>query len=174
MADEENRQQLAKWQLRQKVNILIDQASGILEFGSNHSILGLAQSVYVVEPRNPSLRIQVLRGVNTIGFTAIDHQASVLPGTSDSSLGYDAFIGELWAYGKCEYRGPSCQYGDIIELGIKFPLNFVNEGNCSVKLYLSINDRLITEKVIAMPTFAIYPTISMWHNAKVKYFKMIR
>lgn len=66
--------------------------------------------------------------------------------------------------------GPEWKDGDIIECGIKFSTNFIQDGDHSASVYFHRNDELIIIKPFKIPRDGFFPTICFaGRNARVKY-----
>lgn len=167
-----------QWQKCFNMNISIDQPN-ILELGHDPGN-AFAQSLLPLNTASPCFNTQILSycGHNSIGIgiglTQKGHPADVPPGHSEGSIGYRC-CGKLY-YDKCEsVASHACKVNDIIECGIKFPKNFINDGSRNVVVYFSKNGVSFLKKIIRMPLDGLFPTIYMFDIqlgtvVKIKYF----
>lgn len=166
-----------KWQKYINMKYSIDQPN-VLEFGYNPGT-AFAQSLHPLNQSNPSFKTQILSdcGFDSIGIgvglTQKGHSTDVPPGHSDGSIGYRC-CGKLY-YDKCEsVTSHACKVKDIIECGIKFPKNFINDGHRSVVVYFSKNGISFLKKMIRIPLDGLFATIYMFDvhlgsTVKIKY-----
>lgn len=151
------------WQVCSKIKISFDHPNVLEVLGDSSS--GLAQSAYPLDSTTPCFKVQILYGVSVIGLTRKERTATT--GFRHMSLGYSS--GRIWVDADDEVAGVNWKNGDIIECGIKFPNNFVNDGTMYVEVYFCLNRKLVACKLYKMPTDGLYPTCYMTRYAKLKF-----
>lgn len=168
-----------EWQHR--YNIKIDELNILRVDNYEHSPIGFVQSDYCLKPTKPSFKISShssglgeLYDILWIGLTPAI-QCNTYPFYA-ATIPSESFVygnhGQIIADGdrlpvKSKWKWND---NDIIECGIKFPENFVNDGNQSAAVYFCRNEDLIFEKVLAISCDKFFPTISfVGQYTRVRY-----
>lgn len=130
-----------------------------------------AKLVHPLEPSNSSFKIQIL---NTSGKIGIGLTRKGLP-TYNAPLFIEGSVGcfsngSVSLDGKWQKTLKEWRNGDIIECGIKFPNNFMNDGTKSVDVYFSVNEGKVFKKDMEMPQGGFFPSIYISKGEKVKYW----
>lgn len=96
-------------------------------------------------------------------------------------------IGLTHAFGSFYYRGSGgihvndakvhdggeWERNDIIECGIEYPANFIDDGNHKATVYFSRNRKLIFEKSVTIPKY-IFPTVYLYgRRTRLQYVQKI-
>lgn len=166
-----------KWRVCENINTFIDRPQ-ILEHGGSY-YSALAQTLCSLEPTSSRFKIKVLKKFNHIVMVLTPigelYANDPYPGFSDKSTGYES--GQIHVNNAYQKVGDEWKNGDIIECGIKFPENFVNDGETEVEVYFSINGRLTVKKVMIMPLHGFFPTVYMENGsgdaARIEFLNFI-
>lgn len=144
------------WQC--KFNVKID-VPNILEVDDS-TTFAFAQSDKYLEPTKSSFKIHLSalkrNKLNWFGLTCKGHPISERP--EDESIIYystglvtpaedDVFVASEW------------EDGDTIECGIKFPSNFINDGQHKAPVYFQRNEEVMFKKSFKIPCDGLFPTI---------------
>lgn len=136
----------------------------ILEFGGD-SDNAYAQSSSSLEPANSYFKAHILNvgkyNSIAIGLTRKGFTTYVAPGYNEGFVSYTS-TGELWIDKRTEKIGQKWKNGDIVECGIKFPSNSLNESAKPVELYFSVNEQLLTTKNVKIPHDGFFPIVLMF------------
>lgn len=139
------------------------------------SIFGFVQLAYALVPTKPSFKIYLLDSDNWssqliwIGLTPNGHPITLT--AKVGSIIYRA-IGSVDVVGENINTTPKWKVGDIIECGIKFPTNFINDGEHSASVYFSNNERIIFEKPFTIPKDGLFPTIRLFgRDCRLRFFQ---
>lgn len=70
------------------------------------------------------------------------------------------------------YLGQKEDVGDIIEIGVIFPKNFINDGNHNATMYVSRNEKLTLDRSIVIPNSGLFPKIMLeGTNTRLQYIQ---
>lgn len=159
------------WQQTQ--NMCINKPN-ILKMDDNPNFnFGFAQSDHALEPAMSSFKVQLSTctessvkiwiGLTRNGFLprtvsempSIRYQGHYVKDDTDNHL---IFL--------------KCKNGDVIECGIEFPKDFIDNGSCSASVYLCVNQKSIFRKNVSIPKNGFFPTIFLRDNfVRVKYYR---
>lgn len=156
----------SRWQVLCNLKLLNDQNDQVLEV-DDQSFHAFAQSNCALEPTNPHFKIKLLNfdyfKYMAIGLSSKGHLTDVVPGLYEQSVGFDS-TGDLIVNKISKKVGKEWKVGDVLECGIRYPNNFLDSQRASVKLYLKINEQLVTETKVLMPTNGYFTTIYMYEG----------
>lgn len=154
-----------KWQKCFNVKIT---KSNILKLNNTLSALfvgGFVQSDYPLEPAKSTFKIHLLS-------ISEAYRIGLIQRTHESEFIYYDCFGCINFSGVKVHDGPKWEVGDVIECGVKFPKNFVSDGNQSAIVYVSKNDERIFEKSITIPKDGLLPMISLYgKDTRLQYFQ---
>lgn len=142
--------------------------------GSTEDNGASAQLQQFLHPMNPSFKVEIIeQGVMSVGLTSTDHplhnSMSVAMGYYENSIGYRS-AGTMTIDTKEIKVGRNWQVGDLIECGIIFPHNFVNDGKQIVTVFFKKNRQVVGEVNVKMPRENLFPTIQIdFKLGKLKY-----
>lgn len=139
---------------------------------NNPSTFGFVQSDNFLETTKSSFKVHLSgtkhwRHLIWIGLTRRGHRSD-----RDPERGSIVYCGGGLVIADTENipMGPEWKDGDVIECGIKFPKNFINDGNHNAPVYFHRNDELVFVKPFQIPRDGLFPTICFaGKNARVKY-----
>lgn len=156
----------SKWQELCNLKLSSDEDGQVLEV-EGQSLHAFAQSTSVLGPTNPHFKIKLMNFDHfkymAVGFSSKGHLTDQVPGLYEQSMGYDS-TGDLIANNISKKVGMEWKVGDVIECGIKYPDNFVDNRRVNVKLYFKRNEQFVAETKVLMPTGGYFPTIYMFEG----------
>ncbi|XP_037027733.1 E3 ubiquitin-protein ligase NRDP1-like isoform X2 [Bradysia coprophila] len=121
-----------------------------------------------LETSTTSCRIQVMNiGDDEYVVIGLAHHKHFdeLPGHRVGSIGYYS-RGEIVVNGKAEVGLEKWKNGDIIECGVLFQNNSLNDDFVTGEVYFSINRKTVTKKKMKIPHDGFFPTIRMGSFSK--------
>lgn len=168
-----------KWQICHNLKI---EESNILKIDDyNFSPFAFAQSYYSLKPAEPFFQIQLpkspdalsenvvsaRRNLIWIGLTRRGHPIVRSPEADSIACIWN---GRIQVDKECLTNGPRWEDGDLIKCGIKFPKNFMSEGNNTAVVCLYKNEKSFFEKSTKIPLDGFFPTICIYgRDTRVTY-----
>lgn len=158
-----------KWQV---INNMIDKKN-ILSTAKKlygcSGTLGYVQSRYYLEPTKSYCKIRMLNSScksSWIGLTCkVEGQFSF---SLRISFIY-ASDGEVIVHNKHVLNGSAWKQGDVIECGITFPKNFIDNGNDKVLVYFTKNEEIVFKKPFKIRCNELFPTIQTFNDTRIEY-----
>lgn len=161
-----------KWQQRQNMSI---QEPNILRMDTNPNFnFGFVQSDHALGPSKSSFKIHLSTVTDSIkvwiGLTRKGYPAkTVIEKQSVRFQGHYVKddLENLLVFLKCKN-------GNVIECGIEYPNHFIDDGNHTAALYLTVNCNSTFRKLFLVPKDGFYPTIFLRDSfVKVRYYQQI-
>lgn len=166
-----NKPPYSYWEINGDMKISLGQ-SHILECADTYVA---AKFVYPLDASNSCIKIQILNisgGEYPIGLglTRKEHSIDNGPLYLEGSICYLS-NGSVRVDGKLQKFVQEWEIGAIVECGIKFPNDFLNDGTTSVEVYFSVNEHPVFKNVMKMPQKGYFPTIGIFKGDKVNYWR---
>lgn len=161
-----------KWQQTQ--NMCISQLNILKMDGNPNFNFGFAQSDHALEPTKRRFKIRLSTPMDSIkiwiGLTRKGYPPKTV--SEKQSIRYQGQYVKDDAENHLVFL--KCKNGDVIECGIEFPKDFINDGNCNASAYLSVNRKSTLRKQLILPKDGFFPTIFLRDSfVKVRYYQQI-
>lgn len=161
-----------KWQQTQ--NMCISQPN-MLKMDENPNFnFGFAQSDHALEPTKHHFRIHLSTLMDSIkiwiGLTRKGYPPKTV--SEKQSIRYQGHYLKDDTENHVVFL--KCKNGDVIECGIEFPMDFINDGSRSASVYLTVNQKSTLRKHLPIPMEGFFPTIFLRDSfVKVRYYQQI-
>lgn len=163
-----------KWQQTQNMYI---KEPNLLKMDDNPNFnFGFAQSDQALEPTKSYFKIHLSTSMDSvkvwIGLTRKGYPPKTV--SEKQSIKYQGH------YVKDDIDNHlvflKCKSGDVIQCGIDFPEDFVNDGSHhSASVYVSVNQKFIFRKPFVIPTDGFFPTVFLRDTfVNVRYYQQIK
>ena len=130
--------------------------------GSEHDVVRALQSARPLSPYRPYFEVRILScGVASVvscGVAPFNYPLDTHPGRKLGSIAFHSADGSLHHDGTSELIAPSLLYnGALVGCGARFPTN----GGPNAEVFFTINRKLISSRVVAVPQMGLFPTVGM-------------